>query len=655
MSLSTNQTEILNAIIDGKSIYINSCAGSGKTYLFVQVAHKCKDLGKKILLLTYNRDVRKSNKKKILEKKLVNAEAHNYHTFAREYYNQEKGDDSVVYNASNLIACDIPDFVILYVDECQDLTDLFLNFVHNIFQNIQEVHGIAPQIVYSGDPSQLLYEGAMGVDIFKFFKEHGVTFVTHHLPVSYRVPRIVGEYVNTDANPTMLHKYNSVLWKERKDRIIPQWGSGIVGVNGEGTLIREEYTFLHGYKKIAESISAVINARLKAGDAPHDFAILSYTWKGHINEKIRKIVMGKVRIPWQMESEETIHTSTTATSTNKGVFTTIHKSKGREWKHVFLLWAEDYIFSMNDPEIALNLKYVGCTRCLEGLYLYTDVAEQDLWEKNPMSCPMVTVTKLINRLPFDPKMTEEKMFTITRENIGKNAYLCTDVCNVKSEYAGFEITENISKLLGNMFEFEIKTKFAPTYSYGKMIESVLNMQNKAKVQNKLLIKTMKAYADDCSYLSYRQKIKIFLASGYESEPHLWRQLCKLQKLDKTYVLSNIQKNVDKFVNGLERKYIQEQRRVEQIVDGRTISGIIDFFDSSTNTVYETKVSVSSLSFEHLLQVSIYSALLQLELKKPVKASLFYINEGVIYDIVRKEVNPELFLKTILEWKFGIKN
>ena len=204
MSLSHHQSTILQAILNGENIFVNAKSGVGKTFMFMQVAHELKKREKNILLLTYNRDVRKSNAKQITEKNLNNAEAHNYHTLARKYYDQNKADDSVIYEATQFYSEKIPKYHIIYVDECQDVTQLFLDFILHVYWNIYKYHKFLPQIVFSGDPSQLLYEDAMNVDRHSPFLTGDDRFAVYTLPVSYRVPNIITDFVNENANPNML-------------------------------------------------------------------------------------------------------------------------------------------------------------------------------------------------------------------------------------------------------------------------------------------------------------------------------------------------------------------------------------------------------------------------------------------------------------------
>src|SRR3989338_2081083 len=136
MSLSHHQSTILQAILNGENIFVNAKSGVGKTFMFMQVAHE-----------------------------------------------QNKRDDSVIYEATQFYSEKIPKYHIIYVDECQDVTQLFLDFILHVYWNIYKYHKFLPQIVFSGDPSQLLYEDAMNVDRHSPFLTGDDRFAVYTLPV----------------------------------------------------------------------------------------------------------------------------------------------------------------------------------------------------------------------------------------------------------------------------------------------------------------------------------------------------------------------------------------------------------------------------------------------------------------------------------------
>ena len=130
MKLSIEQQHILDTIKTGKNVYVDAVAGTGKTTLILSMAKELKD--KKILQMTYNKSLKFEVREKIEKEKVENLNVHTYHSLAVCYYH----DTAFVDNELRKIVVNkekpqqsIPDIDILVLDETQDMTYLYFQFM----------------------------------------------------------------------------------------------------------------------------------------------------------------------------------------------------------------------------------------------------------------------------------------------------------------------------------------------------------------------------------------------------------------------------------------------------------------------------------------------------------------------------------------------
>ena len=133
MKLSPEQQNILDTTKTGINVYVDAVAGTGKTTLILSIAKELQD--KKILQMTYNKSLKFEVREKIEKEEIHNLNVHTYHSLAVCYYR----DTAFVDNELRKIIVnkekpnkEIPHFDILVLDETQDMTFLYFQFMYTI-------------------------------------------------------------------------------------------------------------------------------------------------------------------------------------------------------------------------------------------------------------------------------------------------------------------------------------------------------------------------------------------------------------------------------------------------------------------------------------------------------------------------------------------
>ena len=116
-------------------------AGSGKSSTIITVA---RDLPKKSLLhITFNSALRLEFKEKLKTLNITNIEVHTYHSLGVKTYSKDAHTDSglrnILYNNLKplLIKKELPKFDIIVLDEAQDMSILYYQFIRKFLQDIQ--------------------------------------------------------------------------------------------------------------------------------------------------------------------------------------------------------------------------------------------------------------------------------------------------------------------------------------------------------------------------------------------------------------------------------------------------------------------------------------------------------------------------------------
>ena len=165
---SEEQSEIIQSVIDGKNVIVDSVAGSGKTTTILHIGKSLPE--KKILVLTYNAKLKIETREKATSLELENMEIHSYHAFCVKYY------DHRCYTDPGIIAVLKGDkkpkksfeYDLILLDEQQDMTNLYYRLVKKV---IRDSGRTDVQIACFGDIYQNIYSFKGSDDRFLSFAD----------------------------------------------------------------------------------------------------------------------------------------------------------------------------------------------------------------------------------------------------------------------------------------------------------------------------------------------------------------------------------------------------------------------------------------------------------------------------------------------------
>jgi hypothetical protein len=362
MSISKEQSYVVECIKSGYSVVVDSCPGSGKSSTVISVANALPTTFR-ILQITYNSMLRKEFRDKIQGLHITNMDIHTYHSLAVRYFLPDSYTDTrlrYILHNKILPKTSIPLFDLIVIDEAQDMSLLYFRFI-KYFISCMKLDGKSIQVLILGDYKQRIYEykGADSrfltlADILwsschhlKQVENNGVIFKKCSLHTSYRITNSMGSFVN------------HVLM-----------GDVRIKTCREGVPVKYIRNSRYNIQKI---VIHYIRKLIESGDKPGDFFILGASIRS-IKSNIRKLenVLVSSGIPVYIPAFESDKMDERVIQ-GKVVFSTFHTIKGRERKHVFIIdFDNSYFtrFARSLPrDICPNTLYVGATRATETLFL----------------------------------------------------------------------------------------------------------------------------------------------------------------------------------------------------------------------------------------------------------------------------------------------
>ena len=114
---SDEQKAIINCITEGKNVMVDAVAGSGKTTTVMFIAKQ--NPTKKVLQITYNKELKKEVRKKVETARITNIDIHTFHSLAVRYYDRECYTDDRIINvlSSNSLPMTKKKYDIIIIDE----------------------------------------------------------------------------------------------------------------------------------------------------------------------------------------------------------------------------------------------------------------------------------------------------------------------------------------------------------------------------------------------------------------------------------------------------------------------------------------------------------------------------------------------------------
>lgn len=355
---SPEQLKIVNCVTNEQNVIVDAVAGSGKTTTVLFVARKNKD--KKILQITYNKQLKLEVRGKVQAENLNNLEIHTYHSLAVRFYDSTAHtDDKLI----KLLLNNTPpkltkSYDIVIIDEIQDATPNYYSLINKflIDMNITD-----STLLMLGDKYQGIYE-------FKNADTRFLTlaskiwgkrkFTSLMLQESYRVTTQIAWFVNV----AMLGQNRIVANRKGKHRV-------------------------YYYRKNRFMSHTIFASRimqfLKEGYKASDIFVLSPSLKGTTNNPVKRLenilVENKIPVYFSRNEEEGIDEDIIK---GKVVFTTFHQSKGRERKIVFVYGFDNSYFNFHarekDRNICPSELYVAITRASEILVILENETDSSL-------------------------------------------------------------------------------------------------------------------------------------------------------------------------------------------------------------------------------------------------------------------------------------
>lgn len=358
VSLAINPSEeqqfIITSIGEGHNVVADCVAGSGKTTTVLFLARQYPD--KKILQVTYNKDLKSEVRQKADALGIKNLEIHTYHSLCVKYYNKHAHTDGPLCSVVEANAPPIqplPAYDIIVLDEVQDMNYLFYRLIKKLLRDCVG----EPVLLVLGDRYQAINQYIAAESRFITLCSEIWTrpFLSASLSTSYRLTAEMASFVN------------NIMLGESRIRTVKS-GPPV------------QYVIANTFNDVAR-IASIITKKLKDGYGASDIFILAPSIKSSTSP-IRKLEnkLVELGIPCYYPTSDDTEIDTTVIA-GKVVFCTFHQSKGRE-RQIVLLYAFDssyfkYYAKDISPLVCPNILYVAATRAQHELIVIRNNAGKD--------------------------------------------------------------------------------------------------------------------------------------------------------------------------------------------------------------------------------------------------------------------------------------
>jgi hypothetical protein len=351
---SEEQQFVIDNIICGKNVIVDACAGSGKSTTILSCAKQFQE--KTFLQMTFNKELRKEVKETTNKYQIENILIYTFHSLAVTYYYNQAFDDMglrKLLREKMPPKIDLPKIDVLVLDECQDMSVLYFQFMAKIMMDI----GQPFQLLILGDKRQGIYEfkGAhIGflTNASQFWENHCFLttkeFIYCSLQMSYRITDPMADFVN-----------QSLLGENRLLACKP----GIPVKYYRRTIPR-----------IVIIVLSKIQELLKEGNDYGDIFILAASI--HHMKIISQIEneLVQANIPCYIPMKENQESLDSRIIDKKIVFSSFHSVKGRQRKHVIIIGFDNSymeIYNRDCPKDSCpNTVYVASTRATHSLSVF---------------------------------------------------------------------------------------------------------------------------------------------------------------------------------------------------------------------------------------------------------------------------------------------
>lgn len=595
MAPTQEQINIGTSVASGKSVIVDAVAGSGKTTTILSMASRLPDL--RFLQITYNTALKLEVRKKVADKNIGNVEVHTYHSAARTYYDPTTATDLGIETSLRVEPRDLPNYDVVIIDECQDMTPLLYRFARKLVGDIPTV----PILGLFGDNMQTVYHFkkadprylTMGDALWPEF-----SFVRHRLSASFRVTDRMAGFVNQN-----LLGYEKIVAKKRGSRV-----DYIITKNADAS----------------DTLIPLIFRLFQTGIRASDIFVLAPSIAENNQACVRienALVLHNIPVHIPNQEDRTLDEDVMR---NKVVFSTYHQSKGRERKVAIVMGLDGSYSRMFarelDPTECPSTTYVACTRGSERLiitqqedkgcprffklsdmtnvqvhggtmgYATDAVAEE---EKFTYKERRTTVTKLVRHLSHElVTKLNDLVIPILERVTAPSVHEISIPTKVLTRYQSYEdVSELNAFALSAMWEMKCGMD-TPT------ILDVVRAANHSKFIEK--------YVDDLPGEYTKPEHFLYLANVYRAIST--RQYFKLKQIksyrwmkpqDAELILRNYERHV-RDIEDFEYTVAVRDHKVGDV--SSNIVGHIDILTSSD--IFEIKCT-QQIQLEHLIQLILY--------------------------------------------------
>lgn len=482
---SYEQQLVVNHIMDGDNVVVDSVSGSGKSTTILSAAEQLPN--KVFLQLTYNSMLRKDVQEKVVARGLHNISVHTYHSLAVKYYHKDAHKDTVLRKilSANLPPLrTIPQINIVCLDESQDMTLLYYLFIVKFLQDM----GGRIQICVLGDYKQGIYQ----------FKGADIRFLTKAVEIWSKYP-LLSSPVFRRCALTMSYRITQQMAHFVNDVML-----GTTRLNACKSGPPVQYIRHSNFHSIT-ILKSRIAKLLEEGESPSSIFILAASTKSKFVRKIENFLVER-GIPCYVSIQDG-EMPDERISNGKVVFTTFHAVKGRERKHVFVIGFDQSYFTIYAPELSTdecpNTLYVACTRGTDNLYVFESANRStdrplDFLQKTHFEMQELPY---INFCGFP-----QKNFDMQPENRDGNLHYVTPTTLIRfiPESVIDEITPILERLI--VVETPAFTELGQVLSEERTMDledslEMVSHQKRIEIDIPIMIQTTRGFYEDVSVLN----------------------------------------------------------------------------------------------------------------------------------------------------------
>jgi len=450
LTLSEEQDEVVNQIVDEHNVLCLAKAGSGKSTLALHAAYRFhRDHGQRALMITYNTRLKNETRARINKEGLKDCvECHSYHATAYKYFSKDYehgADDGLINHALSKEPVGDINFGLVIIDEAQDMNDLYARFIQHLLKHMEP----KPVMLIVGDPFQRIFgfNGAC-VDYLTrpshFFGDftREKSFRTRHLSICWRITHEMADYINESLNPCNLEHSFPEWWADNGKKVTAWWGKGIRAAPNRAPA-PDSVEIIRGWG----SRHAINKCKVMFRDYGNDeVALISYSLKNS-----RSPIYALVDKLGQKDSENWLILQgngagvSKETVTGKRVASTVHRFKGLERRGILVCGVDSFIERVmkSNPLDHFNVWYVACTRAKDKLIINVTGSDYATIRCSPKYKDIhyrttCTLDKLVEYVPFDSTLSVHEQVFRTSEvfNLGSAVALDKKECLVPGREEG---------------------------------------------------------------------------------------------------------------------------------------------------------------------------------------------------------------------------